>query len=162
MALLHTHFLSFFFSGLLRLLVLSSHSFPSFVDTSVCLACTRTFASTFNPGFRSPRPFQGGLAHRLFLVTWFPSIETTYVRSVLSSFHVLILLSVFRAHMHTSLNLCFPVASLYGRRVCETLGILGDHFGLQRGNCLTCNSGSPTKRLLCVTDMTQNPRTCPF
>ena len=51
--------------------------------------------------------------------------------------------------------------------VCVTLGIIGillDFSGLpfcfvsQQGDCLTCNSGSPTKRLLRVTDMDSGRR----
>ena len=43
-------------------------------------------------------------------------------------------------------------ASLIGRRVCETLQIIGlplmlFSFLFQQGDCLTLNSGSPTKRL---------------
>ena len=54
------------------------------------LVCTRTH--TLNPGLRSPL-LQRGWVHRSFLVTWFRFIATTYIWSVLSSFHVVIRLS---------------------------------------------------------------------
>ena len=92
--------------------------------------------SRLKPAFEDAQVVTRSLAHRLSLVTWFLAIATTYTRSVLSSFHVFIHLSVLRAHMHISLNLTFPVASLCRRRVCvcvKPLESQGTFWSLRRG-----------------------------
>ena len=80
-------------------------------------------------------------------------------------FHVFVLLSFLRAHLHIrpSLNFCFPS----GRRVCVTLGVIGillDLFSIIAGGLVVHASTSPTKRLALNTDIggDAHRRTCNF
>ena len=69
---------------------------------------------------------KGGLVHWYSWVTWFLSIASTSPGLSCPLF-------MSCARVRISLNLSFPVAFLYGRRVCETLAVAGNFLFFYAG-----------------------------